>query len=83
MLLVAAVLSVAIGACGGYLGYFVEAEGQFHGGVLDEDAAHAQWALVLEAAVGFAKAGGVAVLLIGIVPLAIWRLIASRRDGEV
>lgn len=80
LLLIAAVsVACVVGGVAGYAAYSDEAEAQFHGGVLEEDAAEAKFALIWEATVAFAR-WGLGIFFAAAAPIAVRRLwMRSRR----
>lgn len=78
LLIAACVAACLLGGFAGYLAYTLEEEHQFHGGVLEEDAAQAMWHLISAAVVAFAQIGVLAFLIIGVVPLSLRRFVFGR-----
>ncbi len=74
-LFVACALASLAGAFAGYVAYTIEEEHQFHGGVLEEDAAAAMWHLRWSAVAAFTQIGLLSVLLVGVVPLVLRRVL--------
>jgi len=78
LLIAALVAACVIGGFAGYLAYLDEAEAQFHGGVLEEDAVTAQLALIWEPTTAFARWAIGLVLIFGVVPIGVRRLFGGR-----
>lgn len=78
LLIAACVVACLLGGFAAYLTCALEEEHQFHGGVLEEDAAQAMWHLISVAAVAFAQIGVSAFLIIGVIPLSLWRFVFER-----
>lgn len=78
LLITTLAVACLVGACAAYGAHLAEAEAQFHGGVLPEDAAEAEFALVWEPASAFARWSGGVVLALGVGPLAVMRWFAKR-----
>jgi hypothetical protein len=75
VLLVAAVVAaILVGTLAGYAAYEGEAEAQFHGGVLPEDFAEAQFELAWQFASAFARWSIGIALIAGVVPFGVRRL---------
>jgi hypothetical protein len=78
-LLVAVIVAASlVGGCAGYGAYLGEAEAQFHGGVLEEDRAAADWALVREPAWAFVRWTVGIGFVFGVLPVGVWRLFRRR-----
>jgi hypothetical protein len=78
LLLAALVAACLVGGVAGYIAYLDEAEAQFHGGVLEENRAEAEWALIWEPTRAFARwAGGIA-FIFGVVPVGVRRMFSGR-----
>ena len=75
LLIAAVAVACLVGSLAAFAAYQDEAEAQFHGGVLPEDAAEANFALVWEPASAFARWGFGMLLAIGIAPIAVTRFI--------
>ena len=78
LLIVAVSAACLVGGVAGYAAYSDEAEAQFHGGVLEEDAAEAKFALIREATVAFAR-WGLGSFFVGAAPIALGRLCRRTR----
>jgi hypothetical protein len=70
----AVVAACLAGGLAGYSAYDSEAEAQFHGGVLPEDALEAKFTLAWQFASAFLRWGGGIALLGGVVPVTAWRV---------
>lgn len=81
LLIVAFVLACLVGGLAARFAYMDEAEAQFHGGVLKEDAAEARFALFWEPASAFARWGVCSLLIVGVGPIAVWRLLRRSLRG--
>jgi Na+/proline symporter len=75
LLIAAIVAACLIGSFAGYVAYLDEAEAQFHGGVLEEDASEAQLALIWEPTTAFARWAIGIVLIVGVAPIGVRRLV--------
>jgi hypothetical protein len=80
-LIAAFAAAVLVGCLAGYAAYQGEAEAQFHGGVLPEDAAQAQVALAWQFASAFLRWAISVALATGVVPFAV-RLFIKWRAHE-
>lgn len=79
LLIAAFVAACLVGSVAGYDAYLNEAEAQFHGGVLKEDRAEAEWALIWEPTSAFARWAIGIVLIFGVAPIGVGRLFGGRR----
>ena len=75
LLIAAVAVACLVGGLAAFVAYQDEAEAQFHGGVLPEDAAAANFALVWEPSSAFARWGLGIFLAVGIAPIGLTRLI--------
>jgi hypothetical protein len=78
LLIAALLLACLVGSLAGYAAYADGAEARFHGGVLDGDAAKAKAALLWETISAFARWGIGVFLVVGVVPIAVRRLLIGR-----
>lgn len=78
LLIAAFAAACLVGGVAGYDAYLDEAEAQFHGGVLKEDRAEAEWALIREPASAFARWAIGIVLIVGVAPIGAGRLFRAR-----
>jgi len=78
LLIAAFIAACLIGSLAGYAAYLEEAEAQFHGGVLEEDRAEAESALIWEPTSAFARWTVGIVLIFGVAPIAGRRLFGGR-----
>lgn len=82
LLLVACIAGCALGAFGGYLAFAEAAENQFHGGILEEDATEAMRHLIQSTVVALVTVGSASVLVIGVIPIWLRRLLHRRLRGN-
>jgi hypothetical protein len=78
LLIATLVLACFVGSLTGCVAYTNEAEAQFHGGVLEEDAAEAKFALFWEFTSAFAQYGIGSFLILGVAPISVRRLLRQR-----
>lgn len=83
LLLAACLLACALGGLAGYVAYSLEAERQFHGGILEEDAAGAAWNLRWLFVVAFIQAGVATLFAVGVIPLLLRRFFSEGSGSEV
>jgi len=78
----ACVIACLLGAFAGYIALWDELEHQFHGGVLDEDVSRVMWNNIWTTAFAFAKVTLITVVVIGVAPIGLRRLLAQgAREG--
>lgn len=80
LLIAAFVAACLAGSLAALVAYEDEEEAQFHGGVLEEDAAEAKLALFCEPISAFARWGIGSVLIFGVAPIVVWRLLPRRKQ---
>lgn len=70
LVIAACVVASLLGCFAAYVAYALELENQFHGGILEEDAAEAAQTLIWVAAIAFAEFWLGAMLILAVVPVA-------------
>lgn len=78
----ACIVACVLGAFGAFIAYSLVEEGQFHGGVLEEDRAQATLSLVQAAFLAFVEYGLGAFIALGALPIIVWRLVSRRPHGS-
>ncbi len=73
----ACAVACLFGALAGYIALSDELEHQFHGGVLDEDVSRVMWFNIWTTALAFAKVTLITIVVIGVAPIGLHRLLAQ------
>jgi hypothetical protein len=73
------VVACLVGALAGHGALTRALEDQFHGGVLDEDKVAVMWLNARETAVAFVEFASVSWVVLGLLPIGVYRLVARAR----